>query len=134
MLVVVEVIVAPDSEALVIAYLNTAYTARSNAVRASTEVPTPRPVAFVRILRVGGTSTLVIDRPTFAVESWADDPITAYNNAALTRGLIHAIDKPGTSQFYDPQEFSGPANLPDPESGQARYTQTISVGVRQTAL
>jgi len=131
---VVEVIVAPDSEALLISYLNTAYAARSNSVRAGTQVPTPRPAAFVRVIRVGGTSTLVMDNPTFAVESWADDPILAYTNAALTRGLIHAIGSTGGSQFYDPQEFSGPANLPDPDSGQARYTQTISVGVRQTAL
>lgn len=130
----VEVLVAPDAEALLISYLNTAYAARSNSVRAGTEVPANRPSAFVRVIRVGGTSALVVDSVTFAIESWADDPILAYTNAALTRGLIHAIGSVNGSQFYNPQEFAGPANLPDPESGQARYTQTISVGVRQTAL
>lgn len=133
-----EVIVFPDVEALVVSYLNTAFTARSETARASTKVPATRPTKFVRVIRTGGPSSeLVIDRAQLTIEAWANKATDAIALMQLTRGLMHAIDQvtysSRTYQFYKPQEFSGPANLPDPDSGQERYTETFSVGVRGTA-
>lgn len=138
-----EVIVFPDAETLIVRYLNTAFLSyggyTSPLLKAYTKVPKTRPDRFVKILRVGGTQkSLVQDTPTLAVESWSTNVIEAANIAQLVRGLLHAIDtvtyQTVTYQFYRPQEFSGPANLPDPDSAQERYTQTFSVGVRGSAL
>lgn len=133
-----EVIVFPDVEALIVSYLNAEFALRSETARASTKVPKDRPSKFVRVLRTGGTSELVIDRAQITLEAWADKAVDAVALMQLTRGLMHAIDQVtyqgSTYQFYSPQEFSGPANLPDPDSVQERYTETFSVGVRGTAV
>lgn len=133
-----EVIVFPDVEAIVISYLNAAFTARSETARASTKVPAPRPTKFVRVLRTGGSSTLVEDRAQLTIEAWATTAVAANALMQLTRGLMHAIDQVTVSnvtyQFYRPLEFSGPANRPDPDSGMERYTETFSVGVRGYAV
>jgi len=135
-----EVVVAPDSETLVVQYLTAELAARSpwTTTKAYTKVPATRPASFVRVLRTGGTRDRFIDRPTLTLESWATSAITASSLAEMVRGLMFAIDQvtysARTYQFYDPQEFSGPANLPDPDSGMERYTETFSVGVRATAV
>lgn len=138
-----EVIVFPDVETLLVQHLNTQFGSlasyTSPPLKAYTKVPATRPNRFVLIIRTGGTAdTLVTDRPTITVESWSTDAIEAAAIAQLTRGILHAIDtvtySGTTHQFYRTQEFAGPANLPDPESVQERYTQTFSVGVRGTAL
>lgn len=133
-----EVIVFPDVEAIVISYLNTEFEALDETARASTKVPPTRPAKFVRVLRTGGSSSLIEDRAQLTVEAWANTAVVANALMQLTRGLIKAIDQVTVSnvtyQFYRPQEFSGPANRPDPDSGMERYTETFSVGVRGTAL
>jgi hypothetical protein len=133
-----EVIVAPDAEAIVISYLNVAYAARSESARASTKVPAPRPAKFVRVLRTGGPINLMVDRPQLTIQAWATTAVVASALMQLTRGLMHAIDtvtyQGRTYQFYDPQEFSGPANQPDPDSEMERYTETFSVGLRASAI
>jgi hypothetical protein len=136
----VEILVAPDTETLIVKYLTAQLAARSpwTTTKAYTKVPKTRPAQFVRVLRTGGTRTPFIDTPTLAVESWAGDGMTASNLAQMVRALLFAIDRvtynSTTYQFYAPQEFSGPANLPDPDSDQERYTETFSVGVRATAV
>lgn len=133
-----EVIVFPDVEAIVISYLNAEFAARSETARASTKVPKTRPTKFVRVLRTGGPSEFIMDRAQLTLEAWANKATDAIALMQLTRGLMHAIDRVtysgSTYQFYAPQEFSGPANLPDPDSSQERYTETFSVGVRGTAV
>ena len=135
-----EIIVAPDAETIIIKYLTTELAAQPGyaTTKAYSKIPATRPTKFVRVLRTGGVREFVIDRAQITIEAWADKAIDASNLMQLTRGLMHAIDKVTvgavTYQFYDPQEFSGPANLPDPESDQERYTETFSVGVRATAL
>lgn len=135
-----EVLVAPDAETLIVQYITGELSGRApyTLVKAYTNVPNPRPSMWVRVLRTGGTREGVIDRPSITLEAWADTGVAASALMQLVRGLMHAIDQvtySGTThQFYDPQEFSGPANLPDPESAQERYTETFSVGVRATAL
>lgn len=136
----VETLVAPDSETLIVQYLTARLAAVSpwTTTKAYTKVPKTRPAAFVRVLRTGGTRDRFIDRPTLTLESWATTAITASSLAEIVRGFMFAIDtvtySARTYQFYDPQEFSGPANLPDPDSAMERYTETFSVGVRATAV
>lgn len=135
-----EVLVAPDAETLIVQYLTGELATRApyTQVKAYTNVPNPRPAMWVRVLRTGGTRDFIIDRPSITLEAWAETGVAAMSLMQLVRGLMHAIDQVtyggATHQFYDPEEFSGPANLPDPESGQERYTETFSVGVRATAL
>lgn len=135
-----EVLVAPDVETLLVQYLTTELAARSpwTTTKAYVKVPNPRPTGFVRVLRTGGVRNFILDRATVTLECWHDDAIQASALMQLVRGLVHAIDQvtytSTTYQFYDPQEFSGPANLPDPDSVQERYTETFSVGVRATAV
>lgn len=133
-----EVIVFPDVEELVVAYLNAAFASLSETARASTKVPATRPAKFVRVIRTGGPSSLVIDQAQLTLEAWASTAPVAAALMQLTRGLIKAIDRVShegeTFQFYRPVEFSGPANRPDPDSAMERYTETFSVGVRGKAV
>lgn len=134
-----EVIVFPDAESLFIQYLNAAYMTyaayTSPALEAYSLVPAVRPSRFTRVIRTGGVrDTLVSDRVTLTIESWSDDAIEAAEIAQLNRGLAFAIDQSGGVQWYAPQEFAGPARLPDPDSAQFRYTQSISLGVRGSAV
>ena len=134
----VEVIVYPDVEAVVVSYLNAEFVSRSESARASTKVPNPRPTKFLRVQRTGGVGDFVVDRAQLTIEAWANKATDAIALMQLVRGLMHAIDQVtysgSTYQFYAPQEFSGPANLPDPDSEQERYTETFSVGVRGSAI
>lgn len=133
-----EVIVFPDAEALIVSYLNAELAGLGESARASTKVPKTKPGSFVRVLRTGGVADFVIDRAQLTVEAWAVDAPTAMSLMQVVRGLMHAVDRVTydgrTYQLYEPQEFSGPANRPDPDSGWERYTETFSVGIRGTAL
>lgn len=133
-----EVIVFPDVESIVISYLNAQFVARSETARAGSKVPASRPAKFVRVIRTGGPRSLIEDRAQLTLEAWATTEVAAMSLMQLTRGLMHAIDQvtySGTTyQFYRPEEFSGPANRPDPDSGMERYTETFSVGVRGSAV
>lgn len=133
-----EVIQFPDSEALLITYLNAAYTANATytAVRAGVNVPEARPNVFTRLYRVGGSvPERVIERNTFLIECYALTTLTANALARYTQALLLAVDQISDVQLYDPQIFSALANLPDPNvDTHERYTFTYSVGVRGIAV
>lgn len=132
-----EVIVAPDVESLLVSYLSSELAARlaEPGVKVSTKVPNPRPGRFVRVLLTGGAgrSSVVLESATVTVEAWGERETDAYSLAQLCRGLIHAIDVVNGVQFYRVEDFSAPANLPDPNSGQVRYTASYVVRVRGSA-
>jgi hypothetical protein len=132
-----EVIQFPDTEALLITYLNAAYTANATytAVRAGVNVPESRPNLFTRLYRVGGSTARVIERNTVLVECYALTTVTANALARFTQALLLAVDQVSNVQLYDPQVFSALANLPDPNvDTHERYTFTYSVGARGVAL
>lgn len=134
-----EVIVFPDVEALVAAYLQAELRSRPAYadIKVTTKVPKPRPEMFVRVIRTGGvTANLVTDEAVLAVEAWASGTTAEADAVALAqlcRGLLHAIDMVDEVQFYRPRTASAPANLPDPSSGQVRYTATYAVRARGAA-
>lgn len=139
-----EVIVFPDAEAIIAAYLNQQYALRSiTNTSAGTKAPLSNSTVagkkFTRVTRTGGSVVdRVIDRVQITLDSYGATETEAFELARLNRGLMYAIDRvtvaATTYQFYEPQEFAGPGNLPDPDTGQERYTETFSVGVRGTAL
>lgn len=122
-----DLILFPDAADLVIAHLGDVL-----GVPVRSQVPNPRPDAFVTIRRIGGTrQTLVTDGATLAVECWAQLPQDAMDLAQLTRAHLHAL--PRTLEgipVYRVEEFAGPADLPDPVSNQARAVLTVLVHVR----
>jgi len=127
----------PDVEALLVEYLTTEFTARSETASVHTQAPDPRPDRFVLVPRAGGPSrNLVVDAPTIAVECWAATPGAAYDLCRLTRALIGALagQVVGGVMFYAVGEFAGPQKLPDPDSNQARYIYTPTLTCRGTAI
>lgn len=135
-----EVIVFPDAEGLVISDLNTFYaaTAGFTSVRAGVLVPKAIPSAgeFVKVYRVGGSvPSPVVERVTLLVEAYAKTTVRASAIIRLTVARILALDTVSSEPFYDPQVFSAPTILQDPSQPELyRYTATVSVGVRGTAL
>lgn len=132
-----ELIAFPDVEEILVNYLQARLVAHGDTATVHDAVPNPRPPRFVTVVRVGGPRrNLFVDSASIAVECWAATPKQAHDLCQLTRGLIHAAV--GTSvagvQVYRVDEFSGPVRLPDPESQQPRYTMTVSVSVRGTAI
>lgn len=133
-----EAIEFPDSEALLVAYLNTAYSANATytAVRAGVNVPESRPNLFTRLYRVGGSvPEIVVERGTHLVECYGLSSVSANALARFTKAHLLAVDQVSGVQFYNPEIFADLANLPDPNvSTHNRYTFTFSVGTRGTAL
>lgn len=131
-----EVIVFPDVEAVLIDYLGDALAGRGVNVPVVTAVPSPRPDRFVRVERTGGpiSSLFLLDNPTVAVEAWGSSESDAAELIGLVRGLLHAMPGEDDAPVYRVAEFSGPGNLPDPTSGQHRYSFTASLLVRGSAL
>ncbi|MPZ66168.1 MAG: hypothetical protein GEU83_11855 [Pseudonocardiaceae bacterium] len=132
-----EVIAFPDTEDLLVDYLTEQLPRYGDTATAHVQIPNPRRDRFVVVPRVGGpVRNLVVDEPTIGVECWAATPVQAFGLARLVRGLLHAL--PGHTvagvPFYSYSEFTGPTNLPDPESGQARYILTAALTVRGAAL
>lgn len=133
-----EVIEFPDVEALLLTYLNASYAADDvyPTVKAYVTIPATRPTVFTRVYRVGGsTPNLVVERATVIVDCYATTTVAASRLLRRTLAYLLAVDTISGVQVYDPQVFAGPSNLPDPNVGtQARYTATVSIGVRGTAI
>lgn len=132
-----EVIVFPDLEGLLVEYLSEALAVRGESAEAAITVPDPRPDRFVLVPRIGGVRrNLVVDAATIAVECWARTDAQAAALAALVRGLVGVLPSQRLNgvPIYRVDEYSGPANLPDPRTAQARYTFTVAIAYRGTAI
>lgn len=130
-------VVFPDVAALTITFLRAELVAHGDDAEVHQRVPDPRPARFVTIVRGGGPrDSLVVDRPTIFVEAWAQTDADAHDLAQLARALIHTMTGAAHDGIavYRIDEFSGPATLPDPDSGQPRATFTLSLRVRGAAL
>lgn len=132
-----ELILFPDAEAVLTTWLRAALAERGVSVPVGTAVPNPRPGRFVRVLRTGGpvADLFLLDNPTVVIEAWASTEAVAADLARLARGLIHKLAGlvvNGTT-VYRVDELAGPGNLPDPTTGMARYTFTVSMLLRGSA-
>jgi len=100
-------------------------------------VPSPRPAAFVAVLRSGGERRdVVVDDAILSVDCWADDDETVADLVSAVRarlfGLAGERFTDGT-QVYRVDEVGGPADLPDPLSDSPRMRWTVRVQVRGAA-
>lgn len=130
-------ILFPDVTDLVVTEIRSRLVERGEAAQVGTRVPNPRPAKFVLVRRVGGPRlNLVADNATLTIEAWGSDEAEAQDLLQLARTFIYAMR--GTVHsgvaIYRIGEFAGPVNLPDPLSDQPRYTATMTVACRGSAL
>lgn len=111
-------------EGLLIAYLNTVL---PEGVSAYGDVPEQRPETFVTIERTGGKATHYSQQLLLAVGCWH---ISRAKAAALAEQvaqlLIHA---PAHAPSLAATTVASIYNLPDPDSGQARYQLTATATI-----
>ena len=86
-------------------------------------VPSSRPTSFVTVERTGGShDSVVIDRPTVAIQAWSDKRLSASELAYSIRdaliGMVSEVNicKVSINSIY---------NFPDPVSGVSRYQMII---------
>jgi len=130
--VTAELIVPPDSVMAVVRELNAAL---PTAERAAGRVPSPRPKGkFVRVRAAGGApASLVHVTPTVLVESYAATDGDADDLARRCHAIILRAARNGWMggvPCADVGVFAMPADLPDPDTDQARSTATYAVTLR----
>lgn len=121
---VTEVILPPDTEALVIGYLNNILTPP-----VSSSVPSTRPPSFVRVTASGGTGFTgkIVHQSDVTVEAWATKRVDAFQLMLLCCGHLEAA-----TPFY--AEAAAPAWFPDPDTGMPRYVAVVHLAVRGSVL
>ena len=127
-----ELVVAPDAEAAIVSHLNTTFSARGDAARASTEIPDPRPDRFVRVQRAGGPRrNAVTDAPVLIFESWDVDSVTASALGRLVEAVVLAVDGTwiGSPSVWveGVSSSSGVTYFPDPDTALPRYQFTLQL-------
>ena len=92
-------------------------------------VPSSRPTSFVTVERTGGShDSVVIDRPTVAIQAWSDKRLSASELAYSVRdvliGMVSEVNicKVSINSIY---------NFPDPASGVSRYQMIIDFVVQE---
>lgn len=92
-------------------------------------VPSNRPTSFVTVERTGGShDSVVIDRPTVAIQAWSDKRLSASELAYSIRdaliGMVSEVNicKVSINSIY---------NFPDPVSGVSRYQMIIDFVVQE---
>lgn len=126
-------ILFPDAVSVVIEHLTDTLPDYGETCPVVKETPNSRPSRFVQVFRTGGPRhNLVVDGAQLTIECWATTAAEAADLASLVRGALLAVrsDVVGTVTFYKVDELAGPADLPDPQSQQARMTWSVIAYVR----
>lgn len=130
-----EPVLFPDTVAVTVVYLRAALAVHGPVVPVVTRVPAARPARFVRLERIGGPRRdLVTDGPRLDVHCWGASEEDAHDLAQLARALLLAMPGWHGATVYRVEEVGGPNNLPDPESGQARFALAVELHVRGRTL
>lgn len=119
----------PDVELLVTEWIRDGL----DDVHVGTKVPPSTTARSVRVQRVGGNRTQVLDFARILLEVRAPDDGAAWDLTADVRDLMRRI--PGQHDegiVAGAEETGGPANLPDPVTRRPRYTLTVVVHVKPT--
>lgn len=119
----------PDIVALLRTYLSPLV----SPVPIASRVPSPRPVRWLQIRRIGGTQLRPVrDQPHVDVLAWDDDEPGAWSLAEAARRHVHALA--GTTLLgpvvYRVDEILGPRQIDDEETGLPRVMATYSIDVR----
>jgi hypothetical protein len=106
-------------ESEVINFLNNDEYLESINVKAYADIPNSRPKEFISLERVSGDNySIILDRPTLAVQVWADTRAKASNLAYKVNDILQSlinlqgIQKVKTNSIY---------NFPDETGKTARY-------------
>ena len=132
-----EAVVYPDAAAVVATFLNAELDTHGDTAPVGSRVPSSRPSRFVLVRRLGGPRlNRVADNAMLGIECWGTDEADAHDLAQLCRALIHSMTggTHSTVPVYRVTELSGPGSLPDPLSDNPRFTFTVQVAMRGTAL
>lgn len=132
-----ETILFPNAGRVVIDHLESRLVELGQACPVVHTVPTPRPAKFVKVIRTGGIrQTLVTDSAQLTFEAWANSPTTAELLAETVRAIVYAMKATvvGGVRIANVEELSGPADLPDPDSQQHRYTFSAFIQTRGNAV
>jgi hypothetical protein len=118
----------PDAVAIVIGYLVDALP----TVPIHRQVPDVRPTKWVRVIRTGGVQyTPITEAAQITVEAWSDSAADAADLAQLARAHLNACVGVIAHRV---DELAGPADLPDVESQQRRYTWSVLVHLPGVAI
>lgn len=108
----------PNVETTLVTLFNADSTITSLGLVASLSVPNPRPARFITVERTGGPVGRFQDKPTVAVQTWAQ---SRYEASELSRQVACVL----MGFRFQPHIFNvnvqSNYNNPDPDSGQARY-------------
>lgn len=130
-----EVILDGDIEQILVDALPTLLAARGfTGVAVATKI---RGADSVTLFRTGGPrGSLVSDVPQVTFDTRAATEGRASAIALMTRALVLSLkgDVLAGHQVYDVGEFTGPANLPDPNFTGARYRWNAFIHIRSHAL
>ncbi|KAM9866755.1 hypothetical protein ACIFOC_00447 [Leucobacter aridicollis] len=94
------------------------------------EVESPRPAEFVQLIRVGGTSRMLTDRPMVICFVWGATWDEAWRLAAGVKRYFHSLTALGGVPVYKRVEIGGLAHAPDPVDGSPRYQFTFELRLR----
>lgn len=135
----IPIVVFPDIELTVVAYLRSVLAERIEAfvfgVKVGTIVERPRLPVAVTVERAGGVRTLPsVDNPRVELQVWHGTDRDAHALAQLVRALLHSmpgvVDTPdGPVTVTRVVDFAGPFRSPDPQSNHPRFRFTVEVGV-----
>lgn len=133
-----EILIGPDVVALLCAYLTQQLPAIPNqsALPVVSEVPDPRPAAFVVVQGAPGggraAALPVVDQVPVIIDCWAPAMEQAHDLAQNTRALVLAAQGVvvGGTQVYRVSDGGVPAPLPDPLSNTPRYRFLSELTVR----
>jgi hypothetical protein len=91
------------------------------------------PVVFVLVRRVGGASAgVAIDLATVDVQCWHRTEVESHDLAAFVRAHLQRLR--GVGQIRSVRESAAPVSVPDPDTGRARYLQTVDLTLKGATL
>lgn len=126
-----EIIAFPDAESFAVAFL------KGRAERSGRDVGTKAPktgTRYTRVSRSGGVSRdLVTDSATILVECFADDGVTAADDAKIDRALLMASARL-SKDVTRVTDVGGVVFLPDPDTNKPRYQFVVQLDLRGAAL
>ena len=124
----VELVVFPDVEAAMVAYLKP----KLVGVKVSTTVPNPRAPKMVRVEAAGGSSRgLAVSQRVLIVQCWDTKSPDAANLCERVAAIVHAAQyDPAIPEIRGVTSIGEPASFPDPDTSLPRYQFSASLDVR----
>lgn len=126
-----EILVGVDIEELTVAYLRAALQVPVSTIVQEGPDGQPRHPLFMRVVASGGLGRFahVLDKANVTIEAWGVDSVAASRLARLAEA--HLRFWPYTdARVKRIEQFSAPANLPDPVSGMPRYITSFEITTR----